>query len=59
MLDPIPKTAKTRRGGGVAQVVARLPSKCMVLSSTPQFHQKKKKGYFGTPIIDDSCHLGL
>jgi hypothetical protein len=41
--DPISKITKTKRAGGVAQVVECLPTKCKALSSKSKKKKKKVK----------------
>jgi hypothetical protein len=41
--DPISKIKTEKRGGGVAQVVKRLPCKHEVLNSTPELSKQKRK----------------
>jgi hypothetical protein len=63
-LRPTSKVTKAKSAGGVAQVVKCLPTKCMVLSSTPSTTIKKEKNLniynlltFSPGFLSDSIHI--
>jgi hypothetical protein len=42
---PISKTTRAKRGGGVAQVIECLPTKCKALSSNPRTAKTNYSGH--------------